>query len=76
MTNPEPNLPNPEAALGGADAVQKTGYVVGRGTDPAAQADADGTAHPPAGSGPNYLAWGIAAIALLVAIAYLIGLAG
>ena len=77
MTNPDPNLPNPEAALGGADAVEKTTYVVGKGTDPAAQADARGSsAHPASGSGPNYLAWGIAAIAILVAIAYLAGMRG
>ena len=28
------DLPNPEAALGGADDVQKTTYVTGSGTDP------------------------------------------
>jgi hypothetical protein len=28
------DLPNPEAALGGADDVQKTSYVTGSGTDP------------------------------------------
>ena len=40
MTTPSSGTPNdrdrqqPEAALGGADAVEKTSYVVGAGTEP------------------------------------------
>lgn len=64
---------NPEAAYGGADAVEKTSYGVGEATDPAGRA-AGATAHPPSGSGPNYLAWGIGAVAGLVAIFYLLSL--
>jgi hypothetical protein len=65
---------NPEAALGGADAVQKTSYVVGEGTDPAARHGEGTNAHPRAGGGPNYLAWGIGALAVLIAAVYLISL--
>ena len=32
--DPRQDLPNPEAALGGADAVEKTTYVTGSGTEP------------------------------------------
>lgn len=76
MTNPDPQFTNSETALGGADAVQKTSYGVGQGTDPAATSDSSSTAHPPAGSGPNYLAWGVGVIAVLLAIAYFAGFAG
>ena len=76
FTNPQPEFTNSETALGGADAVQKTTYGVGQGTDPSASSDGASTAHPNAGSGPNYLAWGIGAIAILVAIAYLVGALG
>lgn len=63
---------SPEAALGGADAVQKTSYGVGQGTDPDARPGDSPVAHPPTGHGPNFLAWGIGAVAALVAIIYLI----
>ena len=63
---------SPEAALGGADAVQKTSYGVGQGTDPDARQGESPVAHPPTGHGPNFLAWGIGAVAALVAIIYLI----
>jgi hypothetical protein len=76
FTNPDPKLANPETALGGADAVQKTTYGVGQGTDPSASSAGASTAHPRAGSGPNYIAWGIGAIAVLVALAYLMGALG
>jgi hypothetical protein len=71
-------LENPEAALGGADAVEKTSAVVGRGTEPEARR-ADSTpaaAELPSGRGPNLLAWGVAAIAALIALVYLAGLLG
>lgn len=63
-----------EAALGGADAIQKTSWVVGQGTEPSARNEGDATAHPRAGGGPNYVAWGIGAIAAAVALVYLFGL--
>jgi hypothetical protein len=34
---PQDRYKNPETALGGADAVEKTTYVTGKGTDPSAQ---------------------------------------
>ncbi len=76
MTNPDPQFTNSETALGGADAVQKTTYGVGQGTDPSASANGSTTAHPKAGSGPNLLAWGVGGIAALVALAYLLGALG
>ena len=74
MTNPDPQYRNSETALGGADAVEKTTYVVGQGTDPAGKAGESVNAHPRAGGGPNYVAWGIGAVAGLVALAYLLGM--
>lgn len=76
MTNPDPDFQNSETALGGADAVEKTTYVVGQGTEPGGKAGGTSNAHPAAGGGPNYLAWGIGAIAALVALAYLLGMLG
>ncbi len=76
MTNPDPQFRNSETALGGADAVEKTTYVVGKGTDPGGKAEGASTAHPRAGGGPNFIAWGIGAIAALVALAYLLGMVG
>jgi hypothetical protein len=35
----EQGFDNPEAALGGADAVEKTTYVTGRGTEPETRTD-------------------------------------
>lgn len=76
---PDDRLPvdrvvNPETAFGGADAVEKTSYVVGRGTDPSDQAHGEVNAHPRPGDGPNYLAWGVGAVAALIAIFYLLSL--
>ena len=63
-----------ESMLGGADAVEKTTYVVGDGTDP--------NARTPVGRPPgvghtrfNGLLWVIVLIAVLVAAVYVIGLA-
>ena len=74
MTNPDPNFTNSETALGGADAVEKTTYVVGKGTEPSGKADGSSNAHPRAGGGPNYVAWGVGAIAGLIALAYMLGM--
>ena len=76
MTNPDPKYTNSETALGGADAIQKTSAVPGRGTEPEGMAQGESTAHPPAGAGPNYLAWGVGAIVALIVIAYLLGALG
>ena len=76
MTNPDPKFTNSETALGGADAIEKTTYVVGQGTEPSGKAGDSPNAHPRAGGGPNYVAWGIGALAALVALAYLVGMMG
>ncbi len=65
--------PNSETALGGADAVEKTTYVVGDGTNPDARTP---IGHPP-GVGHtrgNPLLWTILVIAFLVALAYMLGI--
>ncbi len=61
-----------ESLLGGADAVEKTTWVVGEGTDP--------NARTPAGRPPavghmrfNLLLWAIVLIAALVALVYVLG---
>ena len=90
MTNPPPgDVPEdkyrqpPEVALGGADAVEKTSYVTGSGTDPermrrdAGQGRAE-PAPPPAkgagGTGPN-TTWAIIVfLAVGAVLVYLLGL--
>ena len=90
MTNPTPGgVPDdkfrqqPEVALGGADAVEKTSYVTGSGTDPEARR-AGGEhgrtepAPPPAkgagGTGPN-TTWAIIVfLAVAAVLVYLLGL--
>ena len=63
-----------ESALGGADAVEKTTYVVGDGTSPNARAPLD---HPPAvgRTRGNPLLWVSVLIAALVALVYVLGIA-
>ena len=90
MTNPTPGgvpddeLPQPpEVALGGADAVEKTSYVTGSGTEPEARhADRERgraePAPPPAkgagGSGPS-TTWAIIVfLAVGAVLVYLLGL--
>lgn len=72
MPNLDPQLTNSETA-GGADAVEKTSSVVGKGTEPEAQATGP-TAHPRPGGGPNHVAWGVGVMAVLVALVYLLGM--
>lgn len=63
-----------EVQFGGADAVEKTTYVVGEGTDPRARKGdrkAAGTASAP----PGRLAIVIIVLVVLVALAYLLGMA-
>ena len=71
--HPEPDFVDSETALGGADAVEKTTYVVGDGTDPTALSPRHG---PPSvgGSGLTLVGWIAIAIALLVGVAYSIGI--
>lgn len=63
-----------ETALGGADAVEKTSYVIGKGTTPEAIAPVD---HPPpvGRTGTNPLLWGAIALAVIVALVYVFGIA-
>lgn len=70
---PERKFVDPETALGGADAVEKTTYVVGYGTTP--EAEAQRNVPPPVGrTGPNLFVWIVLGIAALVAIVYVAGI--
>ena len=62
-----------EAQLGGADAVEKTTYVVGEGTDPNARKGEGPSATVPS-SAPRVVALVVVILVVLVAIAYLIGI--
>ena len=75
----EPSFPpdryeNPETALGGADAVEKTTYVTGKGTEPEAQ-HKEGTpsARVPSGSGHGATWVIIAFFAIAAVLVYLLG---
>jgi hypothetical protein len=70
---PNPDLPDPETAYGGADAVEKTTYVVGEGTDPNAQAP---KGHPPTvgNLGLNWIGWVVVLGAVIMAAIYLFGI--
>ena len=65
-----PDLPNPEAALGGADAVEKTSYVTGSGTSPERR-KVDRTAAGVSAGGMGMRGWIL--IAVVVAIALFFG---
>jgi hypothetical protein len=71
---PEDRYRNPEAALGGADAVEKTTYVEGKGTDPDAQkAPGVPIARVPSGGGKG-ATWAIIVFLLVGAVlVYLLG---
>ena len=71
---PEDRYKNPEAALGGADAVEKTTYVTGKGTDPSAQKPpGEPTARVKSGSGQG-ATWAILAfLAIAAVLVYLLG---
>lgn len=71
---PRDRLRDPEAQLGGADAVEKTTYVVGKGTDPNAR-KGEGPSATGAARGASRLVLGVVlTIVVLVALAYLIGI--
>jgi hypothetical protein len=71
---PQDRYKNPEAALGGADAVEKTTYVTGKGTDPSAQRPpGEPSAHPRSGGGLG-AAWVIVLFLVIAAVlVYLLG---
>jgi len=76
-TPPDPNASpvNPETAYGGADAVEKTTYVVGEGTSPNAQHR--GEAPPPVATGGfNPIFWIVMIIAVVVGTVYVLGILG
>lgn len=71
---PDDRNKNAEAALGGADAVQKTTYVSGQGTDPEGNAsELPSAARAHASAGPN-TTWIIIAFLLVAAVlVYVLG---
>lgn len=85
-TNPQDtaDMMHPEAALGGADAIQKTTWGVGTGTEPDGRAEfapvglrkGEGSvvARTSAGGGINPVAWVVGLLAVLAALAYGIGI--
>lgn len=75
-TNPPeqpPRFSDPETALGGADAVEKTTYVVGEGTTPEARAPRGEVPPPSARSGAGWGVWAVIAVAVVVALVYVLG---
>ncbi|MHB1223610.1 MAG: hypothetical protein ACYC2G_06120 [Gemmatimonadaceae bacterium] len=67
---------DPQDGSGGADAVQKTTYVTGQGTDPDQRTPPGVVARVEPGRGGNPLLWVAVAIAALVAIVYGLGFVG
>ena len=83
MTGPRPDGPDQpdasrythvEAALGGADAVEKTSYVTGKGTEPSDSSAGKPVATAGSGGGLGGLGWAIGALVVLGAIALLLGM--
>ena len=71
---PDDRYKNPETALGGADAVEKTTYVTGRGADPDSRNAARApTARVPSGAGPNTTWIIIGALLVAAVLVYLLG---
>jgi len=72
---PQDRYRDSEAQLGGADAVEKTTYVVGSGTKPEARARADAPSARTSARG-NALLWIVLLVAAAVAVIYLAGIVG
>jgi len=74
--NPVPHdrLRDPEAQLGGADAVEKTTYVVGEGTDPHARKGEGPSATVRSAGPPLMVIVVVVVLVLLVVVAYLVGI--
>ena len=68
------DLPNPEAALGGADDVEKTTYVTGSGTSPEARRKGEQPAARVSGGGMGIGGWILVAIVVAIALFYGAGL--
>jgi hypothetical protein len=62
-----------EAALGGADAVEKTTYVVGKGTDPNARSPVGQPAEV-GRRGISPIVWGLGIVVLLAIVVYAFGI--
>jgi hypothetical protein len=62
-----------EVAFGDADAVEKTTYVVGEGTEPEGRPAGRYVARDAAGPG-SIAAWIVGGIAVLIALVYVIGI--
>jgi hypothetical protein len=70
----EPTPNEAEGVTGGADAVEKTTYVTGKGTDPSAQAPATAPAarvSPGSGRGTTWMI--LAFLAIAAVLVYLLG---
>ena len=63
-----------EVVVGDADNVQKTSYVVGQGTDPDAPDTRGASARVATGGGINLGVWAVAAVAIILALLYGLGL--
>ena len=72
-TFPQARYKNPETALGGADAVEKTTYVTGKGTSPEATNAGRPIATVGAGRGLGPLGWIVGALVVLAVLAYALG---
>jgi hypothetical protein len=72
--NPDDKYKQPDAALGGADAVEKTTYVTGSGTDPErTRGETAPAAKGSSGTGPN-ATWAIIVfLAVGAVLVYLLG---
>jgi hypothetical protein len=62
--------------LGGADAVEKTTYVVGKGTDPTAMKGTGPAATGASRGAPTIVLAIVLVLVVLVALAYIIGIVG
>jgi hypothetical protein len=70
--HPEPKFVDSETALGGADAVEKTTYVVGQGTDPNALSPVGRPAEV-GKRGVSPLVWGMVIILVPIFVVYAFG---
>lgn len=68
--DPRQDLPHPEAALGGADDVEKTTYVTGSGTSPEARKGDDRPIARVSGGGMGIGGWILMAVVLGIALFY------
>jgi hypothetical protein len=68
----DPEFADSETALGGADAVEKTSYVVGKGTDPNALSPV-GRPAKVGSRGFSPMVWGIVGVVVLLAVVFAFG---